>query len=159
MAGDDVRFRFDGGGDSIWNYAGWYLDNVGIRIANYGSPGDWLSPVFSASDIHDFNLGFIDVDAAIPSDSLVRASLIDTFTGEAGPGYSNVSFPISLAGVDTTVTPQMKLMVHMDTNNEEETPRINKIHIGGKRILNAAGLEGNGWDFSCLLYTSPSPRD
>ena len=147
-AGDDVRFRFHGGADSIWNMAGWYLDNVGIRIANYGSPGDWLSPVFSASDIHDFNLGFIDVDAAISSDSWVRASLIDTFTGEAVPGYSNVSFPISLAGVDTTTTPQMKLMVHMDTNNEEETPRINKIHIGGKRILNAAALEGNGWDLS-----------
>ena len=45
----------------------------------------------------------------------------------------------------------MKLKVHMGTNNEEETPRIDKIHIGGKRILNAAALEGNGWDFSASV--------
>ena len=147
-AGDDVRFRFHGGGDSIWNYAGWYLDNVGIRIANYGNPGDWLSTPFTASDIHDFNLGFIDIDAAIPPEASVRASLIDTYTQQTVPGYSNVSFPISLAGVDTTATPQMRLMVHMDTTNEEETARISKIHIGGKRVLSATALEGNGWEMS-----------
>ena len=147
-AGDDVRFRFHGGSDSIWNYAGWYLDNVGIKIANYGDDGDWVSPVFSASDIHSFNKGFIDVDASISSDCWVSATLIDTYTGEAVPGYSNVSFPISLAGIDTTTTPQMKLRIHMGTNNEEETPRITKVHIGGKRVLNAGALEGNGWEFS-----------
>ena len=147
-AGDNVQFRFHGGSDSIWNYAGWYLDNVGIRIANYGAPGEWVSPVFSASDIHDFNLGYIDIESAIPPSTWVSASLIDTYTGETVPGYSNVTFPISLAGVDTTATPQMKLRIHMGTTNEEETPRITKIHIGGKRVLNAPALEGNGWEFS-----------
>ncbi|MEC8914359.1 MAG: hypothetical protein VYA52_03950, partial [Candidatus Thermoplasmatota archaeon] len=147
-AGDDVRFRFHSGSDSIWNYAGWYLDNVGIKIANYGADGDWVSPVFGASDIHSFNKGFIDIDASISSDCWVSATLIDTYTGEAVPGYSNVSFPISLAGVDTTTTPQMKLHIHMGTNNEEETPRITKVHIGGKRVLNAGALEGNGWELS-----------
>ena len=150
-AGDTVRFKFHGGSDSIWNYAGWYLDNVGVMISNYGEGGDWLSPVFSASDIHDFNLGFIDIDASISPDTWVRASLIDTYTGEVVPGYSNVSFPISLAGVDTTTTPQMRLKLHMDTNNDEETPRVMKIHIGGKRVLSAAALEGNGWDFSASV--------
>ena len=147
-AGDTVRFKFHGGSDSIWNYAGWYLDNVGVMIANYGEGGDWLSPVFSASDIHDFNLGFIDIDASMSPDTWVRASLIDTYTGDVLPGYSNVSFPISLAGVDTTTTPQMRLMLHMDTDNVEETPKVTKIHIGGKRLLTAASLEGNGWEFS-----------
>ena len=147
-AGDNVQFRFHGGGDSIWNYAGWYLDNVGIRISNYGAPGDWVSPVFKADDINDFNLGFIDIESSISPSTWVTASLIDTSTGDTVPGYSNVSFPISLAGVDTTVTPQMKLRIHMGTNDEEETPRISKIHIGGKRVLNAPALEGNGWEFS-----------
>ena len=31
-AGDNVQFRFHGGSDGLWSYAGWYLDNVGIRI-------------------------------------------------------------------------------------------------------------------------------
>jgi len=147
-AGDTVRFKFHGGSDSIWNYAGWYLDNVGVMIANYGEGGDWLSPVFSASDIHDFNLGFIDIDATIPGDTWIRGSLISPSTGDALPGYSNVSFPISLAGVDTTSTPQMRLKLHMDTDNVEETPKVTKIHIGGKRLLTAASIEGNGWEFS-----------
>ena len=147
-AGDTVRFKFHGGSDSIWNYAGWYLDNVGVMIANYGEGGDWLSPVFSASDIHDFNLGFIDIDATIPGDTWIRGSLISPSTGDVLPGYSNVSFPISLAGVDTTSTPQMRLKLHMDTDNVEETPKVTKIHIGGKRLLTAASIEGNGWEFS-----------
>ena len=147
-AGDDVRFRYLVQADSIWQYSGWYLDNVGVSIANYGEPGDWLSTPFTASDIHDFNLGFIDIDAAIPPEASVRASLIDTYTQQTVPGYSNVSFPISLAGVDTTTTPQMRLRVHMDTTNEEETARISKIHIGGKRVLSATALEGNGWELS-----------
>ena len=147
-SGDDVRFRFRLESDSAWHYAGWYIDNAGILIANYGEPGDWVSPPFSASDIHDFNLGYIDIESSIPPSSWVSASLIDTYTGQTVSGYSNVSFPISLAGVDTTTTPHMKLRVHMGTNNEEETPRIAKIHIGGKRVLNAPALEGNGWEFS-----------
>jgi len=147
-AGDTVRFKFHGGSDSIWSYAGWYLDNVGVMIANYGEGGDWLSPVFSASDIHDFNLGFIDIDASMSPETWARASLIDTYTGDVVPGYSNVSFPISLAGVDTVTTPQMRLKLHMDTDNVEETPKVTKIHIGGKRLLTATSLEGNGWEFS-----------
>ena len=124
------------------------LRRLVIRISNYGAPGDWVSPVFKADDINDFNLGFIDIESSISPSTWVTASLIDTSTGDTVPGYSNVSFPISLAGVDTTVTPQMKLRIHMGTNDEEETPRISKIHIGGKRVLNAPALEGNGWEFS-----------
>ena len=75
------------------------------------------------------------------------ASLMDTSTGYPVPGYSNVSFPISLAGVDTTTTSNMKLRIHMGTNNEEETPASQK-STSVVRVLNSLALENNGWEFS-----------
>ena len=36
----------------------------------------------------------------------------------------------------------------MDTNDEESTPQLFKVHVGGKRVLAASSSGGNGWDMS-----------
>jgi len=145
--GDTIQFKFAMGSDSYVQYGGWFVDNVGVKIANYGQPGDWLSPSFSASDFDDFNLGIIDIDAIIPENTSVRGSLFDANTGELLPGYSNISLPISLSGVDSSSHPLLQVKIHLDSSDPEASPSIKKIYIGGKRFLNAdSGY--NGWDFS-----------
>jgi hypothetical protein len=60
----------------------------------------------------------------------------------------NTTFPMSLAGVDTASHPTLKIKVLMDTSDEEATPRIHKIQVGGKRFLTAKMADYNGWQFS-----------
>jgi hypothetical protein len=145
--GDTVRFKFSMGSDGYDNRGGWFIDNAGVKVANYGNPGDWLSPSFSIGDFDDFNLGIIDVDALIPENTSIRASLIDSSTNLLLPGYSDVSLPLSLAGIDADNHPQIKLKLHLTTSDPEATPAISKISIGGKRFLNADS-GNNGWTYS-----------
>lgn len=145
--GDTVQFKFSMGTDGYVNYGGWFIDNAGVRIANYGNPGDWVSPSFSVGDFDDFNLGIIDIDAIIPENTSIKASLIDASTNIIMPGYSNISLPISLAGIDADNHPQIKLKLHLATSDPEATPAISKISIGGKRFLNADS-GNNGWSFT-----------
>ena len=53
-------------------------------------------------------------------------------TGAQVPGFSNISFPFSLAGVDAEQYPQVRLKVHMGSDNPEQTPSLEKVHIGGR---------------------------
>ena len=64
------------------------------------------------------------------------------------PGYNNITFPFSLAGVDSEEYESLRIKVIMDTNDEEVSPKLTKISIGGKRYLAASSADYNGWDFS-----------
>ena len=147
-AGSNVKFRFQISTDSSVIYQGGYIDNFGVTVANYGQGGHWLSPPFVASSIDDFNMGWIDIDASSPDNTSIRGTLIDAVTGDVIPGYMNTTFPMSLAGVDTASHPTLKIKVLMDTSDEEATPRIHKIQVGGKRFLTAQMADYNGWQFS-----------
>ena len=145
--GDSVKFKFSFGSDAIWNLAGWFIDNAGVRIANYGEVGHWLSPTVSIDLESKFNLGFIDIDAVILGNAWVRGTLVEADTGNAIPGFSNISFPISLAGIDAQAYPKIRLKIHMMTDDPEVSPILKNVYIGGDRILNA-GSGYNGWDYS-----------
>jgi hypothetical protein len=67
------------------------------------------------------------------------------------PGYSNVGFPISLAGLDTSAHPQVRLRINFDTENPLTTPLIEKIRIGGSRLLSADMMGLNGWQLSSSI--------
>ena len=145
--GDTVRFKFAFGSDAYYNLAGWFIDNAGVKIANYGVPGHWVSPTISMDQDKRFNLGFVDVEGHVHEDAWMRGSILEAGSGDPVPGYSNISLPFSLAGIDANQYPQVRLKIHMGSDDPEQTPRIEKIHIGGKRILNADSGQ-NGWDYS-----------
>ena len=145
--GDTIRFKFAFGSDAYYNLAGWFIDNAGVKIANYGVPGHWLSPVISMDQDKRFNLGFVDVEGHVNQDGWMRGSVLEASSGDPIPGFSNISFPFSLAGIDANQFPQIRLKIHLGSDDPEQTPSIEKIHIGGKRILNADSGH-NGWDFS-----------
>ena len=148
--GQQVKFKFSFGSNSGYTAGGWFIDNAGVKINNFSSDGTWMSDLVSLDDPYcenfqslncNFNRGFIDIDAEVNDLGWIRASLID---GEQViPGFSNVTFPISLAGISS----DFKILIHMGTDNPELTPLLKKIYIGGKRILNA-DTGYNSWSFS-----------
>lgn len=145
--GDSVRFKFSFGSDYSVNHGGWFIDNVGVKVENYGEVGHWLSPSVNIAENSTLNLGFVDVDATIFDQTWVRASLVEPSSGEELPGFSNISLPFSLAGVDSQLFPEIKVKIHMGTFDPEVSPVIKGVHVGGNRILNA-DTGYNGWDIS-----------
>ena len=145
--GDSVKFKFAFGSDGYYSLAGWFIDNAGVQISNFGIPGSWLSPSISLDSDRKFNLGFVDIEGHAGEDGWIRGSLLEASTGAQVPGFSNISFPFSLAGVDAEQYPQVRLKVHMGSDDPEQTPSLEKVHIGGKRVLNADSGQ-NGWEYS-----------
>ena len=146
-AGDEVRFRFRLSTDTSVTYQGGYIDNFGILIANYGQGGYWVSNLIDMGDIDIFNYGWVDIESSIPENTSIRGSVLDS-SEVLIPGYDNISFPFSLAGIDSAQYPSIRLKVLLDTNDEEASPMLKKISIGGKRYLAATSSDFNGWEFS-----------
>ena len=145
--GDTVKFKFAFGSDAIWNLAGWFIDNAGVTIANYGATGHWLSPTVSMDSSRLFNHGFVDIEANVNEEGWIRGSIVESATGAEIPGFTNLSFPFSLAGLDSQQYPYVRLKVHMGSDDPEVSPSLRAIHIGAKRVLSAdSGY--NGWDYS-----------
>ena len=146
-AGDTVRFRFRLTTASFSAYGkGGYIDDFGVLNPNYSSPGTWTSPLIDLSTIDGFNLGWLDAEAFIPNGTSLTASLIDASTGAVINGFEDVELPISLATVDPALHDVVKVQVHLDSVDPRVSPRIERLAIGGKRYLTAAGFDGNGWD-------------
>ena len=99
------------------------------------------------SNIDTFNYGWVDIEATIPENTSITGSLID-ISDNVVPGYDNVTFPFSLAGVDSEEYELVRIKVLMDTSDEEVSPKLTKISIGGKRYLAASSADYNGWSFS-----------
>ncbi len=145
--GDSVRFKFAFGSDSFIVYSGWFIDNAGVKISNYGVPGDWISPLISLDLGERFNHGFIDIEGKMHEEGWLTGSILEATSGDEIPGFSNISFPFSLAGIDSAQYPKVRLKIHAGSDDPEQTPIIERIHIGGKRILNADS-GSNGWELS-----------
>ena len=147
-AGDTVKFRFRIYTDFSVTYEGGYIDDFGILIPNYSAGGAWTSPPIDLTSVDEFNLGWLDIDALVPTNTSLTGTLIDTSTGAVVNGLEDVAFPISLAGVDSALHDSVKVEVNLDSLNPEVSPRIKKISVGGKRFLSADSFDTNGWDMS-----------
>ncbi len=145
--GDSLRFKFAFGSDASVQRPGWFIDNAGVQISNYGTPGSWISPTISMGSLRDFNHGFADIEANVNEGGWIRGSIIESSTGNAISGFTNLSFPFSLAGIDSEQHPYVRLKVLMGSDNPEISPQLGAVHIGAKRIL-SAGSGYNGWEFS-----------
>ena len=145
--GDSVKFKFAFGSDSYIQYGGWFIDNAGVTISNFGETGNWLSPTISMNSERYFNHGFVDIEGNVNDEGWIRGSMVESASGNEIPGFSNLSFPFSLAGIDSEQFPYVRLKVHMGSDDPEVSPTLNSIHVGAKRILSAdSGY--NGWEYS-----------
>lgn len=148
--GDTIQFKFVAASKYSRTVSGWFLDNVGLRQANFSQPGTWLSPEFAVGQDDLFDWGMIEIEGKSDDNdnNTITGTLIDSSTMNPIPGYSDVEFPISLAGLDRSAHPQLRLRLNLDTQNPLSTPMISEIKIGGPRLLTADLSEINGWQIS-----------
>lgn len=140
-SGSHVEFRFTFASDSIINEAGWYLDNIGVEVDFFENSGTWLSPTITLDELGN---GFVDVSALTPNGTYVTGTITDS-AGNAFDGYDNLTFPISLAGIDRDIYPTAKVQLNMGTNDPFISPLVTDVHFGAVRYF--AGLDAqNGWD-------------
>ena len=159
--GSSVQFKFIFATDGSVTYDGWYLDEIGVEVDYFENSGDWLSPAIS---IPVLGLGFLDVDATVPPNTTVRASITDT-AGNPLDGYANVALPTTLAGIDRDTYPAIKIRIHLATSNPFVTPLVDQIHYGGVRYFSGlggfhswAGLSGFTDVNGTATNNNPTPR-
>ena len=150
--GDDVQFKFAMGARYSDANSGWHIDNIGLKQGNFSEPGVWTSPEFSIDgpDKDGFNRGMIEIDGISDDyvNNTITGTLLDSSTGIALPGYSDLEFPISLAAVDSESYPSLKMKVSLDSTNPLSTPMIEEFKIGGYRLLSAELMGANGWQMT-----------
>ena len=139
FGGHDVMLRFSFFSDTLFEYDGWYIDNVGVIVDWFESNGSWTSDLLFENP-HGF-ASTIDVDASVPDGAWVRASLVDS-NGSYLEGLlpsENLPFPV------VPSSELYRIRIEFGTTNHQLTPRIVGLHSGAIRILNTEDGT-NGWD-------------
>ena len=134
------RFTYEPYSSSFYEHEGWYIDDVGLEVDYFYEEGNWIS---DAIQVDDLGAGFIDVDGMIAEDTWATASILDS-SGNVIDGFYNLSFPVSLHGLDKDAHQSIYVQVNMGTDNPFLTPIIEAVHVGSIRLLDARGA-GNGW--------------
>ena len=146
FSGSHVKFRFTFAADSIINNPGWYLDDIGVEVDFFENTGTWLSPTITLDELGN---GFVDISALTPNGTYVTGTITDS-AGNSLDGYENLSFPISLAGINRDIFPTAKIQLNMGTNDPFISPLVTDVHYGSVRYF--AGLDAqNGWDIDAGL--------
>ena len=145
-SGSHLEFRFTFAADTIISYDGWYIDDVGVEVDFFENEGNWLSPAITLDELGN---GFVDVSALTPNGTWVSGTITDS-AGNPLDGYANLTFPISLAGIDRDTYPTAKVQLNMGTNDPFISPLVEEIHYGAVRYF--TGLEAqNGWNIDSGL--------
>jgi len=139
LAGQDVRFRFSFFSDTYVEEWGWYLDDVGIEVDYFETEGTWTSPLIEADD---WGYGLLDVRGKIPAGTSVRGSILSS-TDEVL--IENMSLPLNLQSINWSAHPNIRVRLHLSTDDPYLTPVIDKITIGADVHLNQQSLS-EGWN-------------
>tara|TARA_B100000614_G_scaffold76762_2_gene68618 strand:- start:3764 stop:10819 length:7056 start_codon:yes stop_codon:yes gene_type:complete len=140
------RFTYEPYSSTFYEHEGWYIDDVGLEVDYFYEEGNWIS---DAIQVDDLGAGFIDVDGMIAEDTWATASILD-ISGNVIDGFYNLSFPVSLHGLDKDAHQSIRVQINMGTDNPFLTPIIEAVHVGSIRLLDARG-SGNGWDVTSGL--------
>ena len=140
------RFTYEPYSSSFYEHEGWYIDDVGLEVDYFYDEGNWISDLIQVDDL---GAGFIDVDGMIAEDTWATASILDS-SGNVIAGFYNLSFPVSLHGLDKDAHQSIRVQINMGTDNPFLTPIIEAVHVGSIRLLDARGT-GNGWDVASDL--------
>ncbi len=148
-SGSDVRFKFiavDKYDYTINLQQGWYIDNVGVRQGYFSAPGDWISQPIELNGLDSFNMGMVEIEGKIDTNSTVTATILDALTEQPITGFETLDFPVNLAGLDSETHPTVKLRLELSSSSTISTPIISHVEIGGPRILSAELFDFNGWN-------------
>ena len=111
LSGNNVSFRFRQVSDGSVNYAGWYVDDIGLEVDWFETEGSWRSPLVSTEDL---GYGFVDADIILPTNTWYGVDILDA-SGQVIQGHENMSLPLSLASIDRDTYPNIYIEVNLGT--------------------------------------------
>ncbi len=157
--GSTVQFRFTFVSVYNYNYAGWYVDNIGVEVDYFDPQGEWISPLIPGEELGS---GFVDVAGVTPDDTNLSVNLYDSGMTPID-GFVGRELPLSLSGLDLDAySSGVYVGMNFETNNPFVTPLIDTLHVGANRYMESFDPEFNGWDVGTTLdntegnITSPS---
>ena len=138
MSGNNVSFKFRQMADSGGQYAGWYLDDIGLEVDWFETEGSWTSPLITT---HDLGQGFVDADVILPNETWYGVNILDS-NGQIIDGHENMTLPVSLTTIDRDANPGVFVEIVLGTDNEYYTPLISELSVGATRYFG----DSNGWN-------------
>ena len=140
--GSTVQFRFTFVSVYNFNYAGWYVDNIGVEVDYFDSHGEWMSPLIPGEELGS---GFVDVVGVTPPDTNLSVNLYDTGMNPID-GFVDRELPLSLSGLDLDAySSGVYVGMNFNTNDPFVTPLIDTVHVGSNRYLESYDPEFNDW--------------
>ena len=131
LSGNNVSFRFRQVSDGSVNYAGWYVDDIGLEVDWFETEGSWRSPLVSTEDL---GYGFVDADIILPTNTWYGVDILDASGQVIRKGHENMSLPLSLASIDRDTYPNIYIEVNMKSPDDEYyTPLIRELTVGATR--------------------------
>ena len=146
--GSTVQFRFTFVSVYNYNYAGWYVDNIGVEVDYFDSEGEWLTPLITGDELGN---GFVDVMSATPPNTEISSNLYDSNMVPID-GFQNRDLPLSLAGLDLDAySSGVYVGINLETDDPFVTPLIGDVAIGSTRYMLGLDTEVNGWQIGPSL--------
>jgi hypothetical protein len=143
LSGNNVSFKFRHMTDGSVQYAGWYVDDIGLEVDWFEPEGAWTSPLITT---HDLGQGFIDADIILPNNTWYGVNILDG-SGQVIDGHENMTLPLSLSTVDRDAHPGVYVEIMMGTDDEYYTPLIRELSVGATRYFG----DSNGWNIPSSL--------
>ena len=148
FSGNDIRFRFSMASDSIIEYDGWYIDDVGVEVDYFDPVGDWISPLIPA-DEHGY--GFVDASIATPNGTWAGITILDA-NSQPVSGWDNLSLPVDLSGIDVdALGGGLHVKLNIGTSDPYVSPLVYGLSVGANRVFTPHGYPSNAWAVDSFL--------
>jgi len=176
-----IRFKL-GSTDGSVTYTGWNVDDVSVEPDGGGGGADtanWTSANFGpaisgANSVTPGSYGMMSIDADIPTNAILRVSILDGRSNTPIPGFTNrEKLHLDLGPIDSDLHPELRVKLYFGTPNGAQTPLVHGIHLNGRISTTLESsptdmgwtLNGSNWDGDSIsggvittpLYTSARP--
>ena len=148
FGGSTVQFRFTFVSVYNYNYAGWYVDNIGVEVDYFDSQGEWMTPLIPVDELGN---GFVDIYGATPTSTNITANVYDSGMTPI-EGFIDRELPLSFSGLDLdSYSTGVYVGLNLETDDPFVSPLIGDVAIGSTRYMLGLDPEVNGWELDPSL--------
>ena len=129
-AGEEIRIRYSFFSDTYAVDDGWYIDATGVETQTFTSDGSWTSELIERDES---GWGVLDGIVKTPPETGYGVNVLYP-NGTIIHNHQNMTFPIKIE-VPKHETNEIKIQVHLWSNNIAHTPQIERIHLGANMYM------------------------
>ena len=130
--GSTVQFRFTFVSVYNYNYAGWYVDNIGVEVDYFDSQGEWVTPLIPVDELGN---GVVDIYGASTTGTNITANVYD-YGMTPIDGFIGRELPLSLSGLDLdSYSTGVYVGLNLETDDPFVSPLIGDLAVGSTRYM------------------------